>query len=719
MSLGVPADLRWEGANNRYLKASLTWLRARLEAVTHSDRDPDAPDAPKSPPQAGAGRRRWRGRTPELPPAAVDAPDGGGPHGQRRGRAPEQLTAVPDAGDLDALAAARQDAAAPSDLAPPALMQLAEQFGLTDFERDVLLLVVAPAVDPGVGAAIAAAHGDPQATAPTFALALRLFDDARWDVLSPLRPLRHWRLAEAVPAPAGPLLTAPLRPDDRIANLVRGLNHLDERLTSVLEPVADPAAGVSSPASVQRAEDAVVAAVLADTPDGRFPLVHLVGGDADSAVLVAVRAFARLERELYRLRAGLLVRGGPDPDTVALLWHRESLLLPVALLLDGTDADPDDPALAAAVRRLLSRSGGPVVLAARQVWPVDGRSTAVVDVDVPPPDEQRALWAAATGLEPGGAPAELAGQFRLSLPALHRVATAHRPAGLTAEDTGVRLWAACRDAARPRLESLAQRIVPRAGWADLVLPEQQMEVLLRMAGHVRHGATVFGDWGFGERTNRGQGVTALFSGPSGTGKTFASEVLAHELGLDLYRVDLSAVMNKYIGETEKNLRQVFDAAESGGSLLLFDEADALFGRRSEVQDSHDRYANIEVSYLLQRMEAYRGVAVLATNLRAALDPAFLRRLRFVVDFPVPGEEERRLLWAAAFPDSVPLADDLVLGRLADLPTTGAAIQAIALGAAFLAAASGRPVDTAMLLTAAHAEFRKLDLPLPVLAGEAP
>ncbi|GDY80038.1 ATPase [Streptomyces avermitilis] len=601
-------------------------------------------------------------------------------------------------------------------------MRLAERFGLTDFERDVLLLVVAPAVDPGVGAAIAAAHGDPQATAPTFALALRLFDDARWDVLSPLRPLRRWRLAEVVPAPAGPLLTAPLRPDDRIANLVRGLNHLDERLTSVLEPVADPAAGVASPASVRRAEDAVVAAVLADTPDGRFPVVHLVGSDADSAVLVAVRAFARLERELYRLRTGLLVRGGQgqqDPDTVALLWHRESLLMPVALLLDGTDADPDDPALVAAVRRLLSRSGGPVVLAARQVSPVDGRSTAVVDVDVPPPDEQRALWAAATGLEPAGAPAELAGQFRLGLPALHRVATAHRPEGLSAEDGGDRLWAACRDAARPRLESLAQRIVPRAHWADLVLPEQQTEVLRRMAGHVRHGATVFGDWGFGERTNRGQGVTALFSGPSGTGKTFASEVLAHELGLDLYRVDLSAVVNKYVGETEKNLRQVFDAAESGGSLLLFDEADALFGRRSDVQDSHDRYANIEVSYLLQRMEAYRGVAVLATNLRAALDPAFLRRLRFVVEFPVPGAEERRLLWAAAFPDSVPLADDLDLGRLADLPTTGAAIQAIALGAAFLAAACGRPVDTAMLLTAAHAEFRKLDLPLPVLAGEAP
>ncbi|MFJ3306447.1 AAA family ATPase [Streptomyces sp. NPDC086549] len=692
MSIGVPADLRWEEANNRYLKASLVWLRARLEALS---RVPDAAE----PTDGGRRRPSRRGRQPELPPAPG---------------------APADTGALGPLAAARQDAAAVPDTAPPALVQLADRFGLTDFERDVLLLAAAPAVDPGIGATIAAAHGDPMATAPTFALALRLFDDARWDVLSPLRPLRRRRLAEAVPTAAQPLLTAPLRTDDRIANLVRGLNHLDERLASVLEPMADPAAGIHSPASVRDAEDAVTAAVLADTPDGRFPVVQLTAVDSDSAALVAVRAFARLGREVYRLRAGTLVRGVQDPDTLALLWHRESLLLPVVLLLDAVDADPDDPALAAAVRRLLSFAGGPVVLAAREVWPVDGSSTAVVDVTVPPPGEQRALWAAATGLDPGGAPAALAAQFRLSLPALHRVAIAHRPGpdSPAAEQAADRLWAACRDAARPRLESLAQRIVPRARWADLVLPEPQLETLRRLAGQVRDGATVFTDWGFAERTARGQGVTALFSGPSGTGKTFASEVLARELGLDLYRVDLSAVVSKYIGETEKNLRRVFDAAECGGSLLLFDEADALFGRRSEVQDSHDRYANIEVSYLLQRMEAYRGVAVLATNLRAALDPAFLRRLRFVVEFTVPGEEERRRLWEAAFPDSVPLAGGLDLAAFAELPATGAAIQAIALGAAFSAAASGRPVDTAMVLAAARAEFRKLDLPLPVLAGEA-
>ncbi|MFF3328197.1 AAA family ATPase [Streptomyces sp. NPDC002888] len=698
-SFGTPVDLRWEEANNHYLSASLAWLRARLDGPARPRHEESAP----RPAAVSDSGRHWtrRGRpAPALPPAP---------------RQPEPPGTGPAA---DRLAAERQDAARPEHTGPPALVALADRFGLTDFERDVLLLASAPALDPALGAAIAAAQSDPAATAPTFALALRLFDDARWDVLSPRRPLRHWRLAEAVRGPAQPLLTAPLRADDRIANLVRGLNDLDERLLAVVEPVADPAPGLPSPASARRTVDAVAAALPSVAPGGRFPVVQLVCDDAASGTLVAVRACARLSREVYRLPAKLLLHGGTDPDAAALLWHRETRLLPVALLLDATDADPDDAALTAAVHRFLSRTGGPVLLAAREVWPVAELPGAVIDVSVPPPDEQRALWAAVTGLDPDGVPAALAGQFRLGLPALHRIGAAHADDPTDALP-GPRLWAACRDASRPRLESLARRTVPRARWADLVLPDDQMDVLRRMAGQVRHATTVFADWGFGKGMSRGQGVTALFAGPSGTGKTFASEVLAHELALDHYRIDLSAVVSKYIGETEKNLRRVFDAAEGGGSLLLFDEADALFGRRSEVHDSHDRYANIEVSYLLQRMEAYRGVAVLATNLRGALDPAFLRRLRFVVEFPVPGAPERRRLWAAAFPAGVPLSPDLDLRPFADLPTTGAAIQAIALGAAFRAAAAGRPVDAATVRDAARAEFRKLDLPLPAaLTAEA-
>jgi SpoVK/Ycf46/Vps4 family AAA+-type ATPase len=221
---------------------------------------------------------------------------------------------------------------------------------------------------------------------------------------------------------------------------------------------------------------------------------------------------------------------------------------------------------------------------------------------------------------------------------------------------------------------------------------------------------VLRSWGFGERAARGSGITALFAGQSGTGKSLAAEIIAGELGLALYRVDLSGVVSKYIGETERNLRRVFDAADEGGCMLLFDEADALFGRRSEVKDSHDRYANIEVNYLLQRMEDYRGVAILTTNQRQAIDHAFLRRLRFVINFPFPSPRERALLWQRAFPAGTP-AGDLDLGRLTKLAATGGMIRNIALNAAFCAAGRDIPVTTALVLEMARAEFRKLRLPV--------
>jgi SpoVK/Ycf46/Vps4 family AAA+-type ATPase len=216
--------------------------------------------------------------------------------------------------------------------------------------------------------------------------------------------------------------------------------------------------------------------------------------------------------------------------------------------------------------------------------------------------------------------------------------------------------------------------------------------------------------------NRGLGISALFAGQSGTGKTMAAEVIANQLELNLYRIDLSAVVSKYIGETEKNLRRLFDAAEDGGAILFFDEADALFGKRSEVKDSHDRYANIEINYLLQRMEAYRGLAILATNMKGLLDPAFLRRLRFIVNFSFPGPQERREIWQKVFPPQTPVEktdekEKLDWERLARFNLTGGNIHAIALNAAFLAAARGTPVTMSLVLQAAREEFRKLERPI--------
>jgi SpoVK/Ycf46/Vps4 family AAA+-type ATPase len=242
-----------------------------------------------------------------------------------------------------------------------------------------------------------------------------------------------------------------------------------------------------------------------------------------------------------------------------------------------------------------------------------------------------------------------------------------------------------------------------------VLPERELAMLHEIVAHVRNRITVHESWGFAAAGGRGLGVTALFTGPSGTGKTMAAELLAGDLDLDLYRIDLSRVVSKYIGETEKNLRRVFDAAENGGVILLFDEADALFGKRTEVKDSHDRYANIEVGYLLQRMEAYSGLAILTTNAKDSLDTAFLRRLRFVVRFPFPDAGQREEIWGRIYPAAVP-TDDLDLEQLARLTVSGGSIRGIALNAAFLAADEGEPVRMAHLGRAARTEYAKLEKP---------
>jgi SpoVK/Ycf46/Vps4 family AAA+-type ATPase len=347
------------------------------------------------------------------------------------------------------------------------------------------------------------------------------------------------------------------------------------------------------------------------------------------------------------------------------------------------------------------------------------RRALTIDVRKPNAAEQRSLWQAAVGPAAasldGGLDALIA-QFDLDADDISSVsvaAAAERTAPDAAESSDAliqRLWRECRAVARPRLDDLAQRIDPMAKWDDLVLPAASKQTLREIAAQVRRRAIVYERWGFGETSARGLGISALFAGASGTGKTMAAEVLAGELELDLDRIDLSAVVSKYIGETERNLRRVFDAAESGNAILLFDEADALFGKRSEVKDSHDRYANIEVSYLLQRMEAYRGLAVLTTNLRDSLDVAFSRRLRFVVQFPFPDAEQRAEIWRRVFPIATP-TDGLDPNRLARLGVCGGNIRNIAMSAAFLAADAGEPVRMSHVLRAARGECAKLERPL--------
>jgi hypothetical protein len=529
-------------------------------------------------------------------------------------------------------------------------------------------------------------------------LAMAIFPEAQWSALLPTRPLRRLRMME-VSASQG-LTSAPLRIDERILHYLAGLNVLDARLEALIEarPVADRMAAGHEAGAIQ-----AVRAVESCAQAG--PLVHLCGDDAHGQEDVAAAAAQRTGRQLYVARSSALPALGPDLEQFAVLWQRDALLAPAALLIQCA---PDGYGPAA--RHLAERLQGLLFVASGDPVRFD-RPFVRFDVNKPPPAEQKRLWQQVLGPRAAalnGTLDDLSQQFKLSARVISStgaiMASGKEP--LAAEE----LWSVCRSLARPKLEDLAQRIVPAAGWDDLVLPDAQLQTLRQLTAQVRHRMTVYESWGFSDKGRRGLGVSALFSGESGTGKTLAAEVIANDLGLDLYRIDLSSVVSKYIGETEKNLKQVFDTAEEGGVLLLFDEADALFGKRSEVRDSHDRYANIEVGYLLQRMEAYAGLAILTTNLKSSLDKAFQRRLRFAVHFPFPDVKQREAMWVRAFPGSTPTTA-LDAKKLAQLNVTGGNIRNIALNAAFLAASSTRSVDMGHVLLAARLEAHKIERPL--------
>ncbi len=442
------------------------------------------------------------------------------------------------------------------------------------------------------------------------------------------------------------------------------------------------------------------------------PAVQLVGDDPAAARSIAAAA-CPAAAQAWALRAADLPRSPEAREQTARLWEREAALTGDVLVLEWDDGD--DPETVRALTGFLEQPLGTVLVCGPQPLRPRQRLLLRLDLERPSTREQRELWLGVLGPMHESLNGRLDGvvqQFRFGAQAIRAAGAAARAAAARepSADPGDGLWEACRAQARPRLDDLAQHIDAVAGWDDLVLPAGQVQTLREVALQLRNRSRVYEAWGFAGRGSRGLGITTLFAGPSGTGKTMAGEVLARELRLDLYRVDLSAVVSKYIGETEKNLRRVFDAAEEGGAVLLFDEADALFGKRSEVKDSHDRYANIEVSYLLQRMEAYRGLAVLTTNARDALDTAFLRRLRFVVQFPFPDAAQRAEIWRRVFPAATPV-EGLDFVRLARLNVAGGNIRNIALGAAFLAADAGEPVRMGHLLRAAHGECAKLERPL--------
>ncbi|MGP1667429.1 MAG: AAA family ATPase, partial [Rhodanobacter sp.] len=441
-----------------------------------------------------------------------------------------------------------------------ALPQLAERLGLSAFERDILLLCVAMELDTRIPALCAGAQQDSARPYPTFALALSLFDAPVWDALSPQRPLRYWRLLDIHQSHAQPLISAALRADERIVNYIKGINHLDDRLAPWLTPLP-----VQSPLppSQQPLSDAMVRAIHAVPVGVAPPQIQLLGMDGPSKQMLVQSVAKALDVQVYHLATESLPNAMGEQNLLLRLWQRECQLAPLALYLDVAEVAPAEPQ-AAAIKSLLAGVDGLVFVAARDSWLDSGQPVISVEVARPTPLEQREAWHAALGEMAAGHAQHLAGHFDFGLAPIRQVANAAlADVGHEPEKLARVLWDGALARARPALDQLAQRIEPKAGWDDLQLPVAEKALLYQIADQVTLRGTVYDDWGFRARMNRGLGISALFAGESGTGKTMAAEVLAHALGLLLYRIDLSSVVSKYIGETEKNLRRVFDAAESG------------------------------------------------------------------------------------------------------------------------------------------------------------
>ncbi len=578
--------------------------------------------------------------------------------------------------------------------------EVAEMFGLDSFSRNILLLCAYANLEPEAQTTIAELLGDPMVGLPTVGIALARLPDAHWAAMGTDAPLRRAGLVRT--EGQGSVVSRRLLLADPVLFWMLGAPTLDETTALALRRL-DP------PTDIAPNRVALAKAIATRFRIPQNPVLHLIGPDPDGKLAAFAGACAASGQAAYALSAHLLPNVTADLLAFCTDLARDMTLSDARVILIC-----DDTAETRTAQLFAETYRGPLAIASTEALRVGHRMALRLEMPLLRATEQLSVWQVALGglgQKMNGALPQMAATFRVApemANAIVRELELYGDAGGETSETALaeRAWSACRRAARPRMDDLAQRIDAPVVWDDLVLPERQKEVLTSIVAQVRNRAQVYEDWGFAPRLqNKGLGVSALFSGPSGAGKSMAGEVIGNALDLDVYCVDLSALVSKWVGETEKNLRRVFNAAEDGGVILQFDEADALFGRRSEVKDSHDRHANIEVSYLLQRLEAYRGLCILTTNMRDNIDEAFLRRIRFVVEFRFPNRSERQAIWQRVFPQQMPL-ETLDYDRLAQLNVAGGSIRNIALGASFLAADRGGPVTMAEILHAARLEYDK-------------
>ena len=656
-------------------------------------------------------------------------------------------TAPTDAGQEDHFAAALEDACqrcrlleqqAAAQGMPLRLLSLAQAFSLDEFDLDVLLVCLAPSLDLRYERLYGYLQDDVTRKRPTVNLVLDLLCEPgpgrllRLPRFGPQSPLFHYRLLEKASGSAAgspPLLAQALSVDESVLSWLLGRFQPHEELLPVLrllQPRPD--------ALVEAGQERLLAALLAPAPGAQpeetlpaaVPVLAFYGPDQAGQEAAAHFLAKRLDKPLMLIDLSLADQASteqPDRAPQLRLALRDARLASALPFITGWDALLTDGQPAPRLLVEVFAFPGLLILAGRGFWRPVGfdhrRSITWFEFDIPAYPQRRLLWEHFLRGGEVHSPAELpqpvdltalAGQFQLTTGQIRdAVASARDWAHQSGEAlSNAALFAAARLYSNPRLSSLARKLQPRFGWDDIVLPQDQRSLLHELINTVRQRPRVLDEWGVGRKLASSRGVTVLFAGPPGTGKTMAAEVISGELGLDLYKIDLSTVVSKYIGETEKNLERIFNEAEASNAILFFDEADSLFGKRSEVRDSHDRYANIEISYLLQRMGAYDGVTILATNLRSNLDEAFTRRLQFAVDFPFPEEADRLRIWNTLFPPDVPRASDVDLALLARrFKLAGGNIRNIIVSAAFLAAADGGTVGMSHLLHGTRRELQKM------------
>ncbi len=641
------------------------------------------------------------------------------------------------------------------------LRALGDLFGLGYFERALLLTVLAPEVDVAYANLYAYAQDDVTCKYATLALVASLWGDGTADriiargMLDPTALLRRHLLVSIDDSLENPtsLLSRPLLLDGRIASFLLGSNAPDQALAEAVTTVmpGERQGGLvgqvlsdNQMRSLAELAFSVISASAsaANSPNRQEPpaanapanrqglVVWMRGPERQSKRLIAAQLASALDRPLLIVDTPMLTATAGDPRKRLYRVLREARLQGAllfwadadALLSRREDTGADSSSLLA---QLLVSSPACSLFDIRTALPLHMAAGPLsIELDFPAPSNisRQALWERALGgatrLAADVDLPLLTGAFRLTGEQIEAAARTARQTAIwraassrDSDDLQITmrdLLMACRSHSNQGLGMLSKKIVPRYTWNDLVLPADRLTQLREMTHHIRYAPIVFEQWGFDRKLSGGKGLNVLFAGPPGTGKTMAAEVLATDLGLDLYKIDLSSIVSKYIGETEKNLENIFKEGGTSNAILFFDEADSLFGKRSQVKDSHDRYANIEISYLLQRMEEYDGIVILATNLRRNLDDAFIRRLHGAIEFPMPEEPDRLEIWRRTFPPEAPLDPNADLQFLANkFKLSGGNIKNIVLEAAFFAAESGTDITMTHLVRATRREHQKI------------